>query len=35
LVFSWGLVREILQDEPRLVGDVFVAEFELDDPSLN
>lgn len=27
-------VRQVLQDEPRLVGDVFVAEIELEDPSL-
>jgi hypothetical protein len=27
--------REILQYEPRLSGDVFVAEIELDDPNLN
>jgi hypothetical protein len=28
-------VREILRYEPRLAGDVFVAEIELEDPSLN
>ena len=27
-------VRQVLQDEPRLVGDAFVAEIELEDPSL-
>lgn len=28
-------VCEVLLDEPRLIGDVFIAEIELEDPSLN